>query len=89
MSMQTQNPFYFPFHRSGDGNDGSSAVYLHTLRHGVAEGLLEAAGGRSTALRGERAHWTGAGCQRVRWVHGVQSYMLNPEQFNQRVAVGF
>lgn len=52
--------------RFGAGSDGSSAVCLHTLRHGVAEGLLEAAGERSTAMGGERAHRTGAGCERVR-----------------------
>lgn len=77
-------PFFPPIYRSGAGSDGSSAVCLHSLRHGVAEGLLEAAAGRSTALCWERAHWTGAGCQWVRWLE-PQLYTL--KQFLWRVAV--
>lgn len=53
-------------YRIGAGSAGSSAVCLHVLRHGVAEGLLEGAGERSRAMVGECAHWIGAGCQRVR-----------------------
>lgn len=52
--------------RPGCGSDGSSAVGVHTHRHGVAEGLPEAFWGRSTALHGERSHWSGAGCIRVK-----------------------
>lgn len=48
--------------RFGLGCDGSSSVRVHALRHGVAEGLLEAAGKHSPAMDGERAHWAGAGC---------------------------
>lgn len=51
--------------RVGADGVGSQTVCLHALRHGVAEGLLEAAGERSGALDGERAHGAAADCQRV------------------------
>lgn len=62
----TLSPMSFSVCSSISGCDGSSALSLHALRHGLAAGLLEAPGERSPALVGERAHWTGAGCQWVR-----------------------
>lgn len=59
---------FFPPCSCGPVIYGSSAVCLHTLRHGVAEGLLEAVGEHSRAMDRERAHWTGAGSQWVRWL---------------------
>lgn len=56
------------FYRFAPGSDGSSAVCLHTFEHGVAEGLLEAAGECSTAMDGGCAHRAGTSCQSVRWL---------------------
>lgn len=60
-------PYALLSSRLGPGCHGSSTVCLHTVRYGVAEGLLEAAGERSPAMDGECAHWVGAGCQQVKW----------------------
>lgn len=56
------------FYRFAPGSDGSSSVCLHTFRHGMAEGLLEAAGEHSTAMDGVCAHRAGTGHQWVRWL---------------------
>lgn len=54
------------FCRFGFWSAGPSLLLLHTLRHGVAEGVLKAAGERPGVLAGKSAHWASAGCQQVR-----------------------
>lgn len=51
--------------RPGSGGHGSYTLCAHALRHAVEEGLLEAAGERSSAVDGECPHGAGAGCPRV------------------------
>ena len=45
---------------------GPSLLLLHTLRHGVAEGVLKAVGEHPEVLGGESADWDGASYQQVR-----------------------
>lgn len=72
MFIETQNACLLPSSRSCVCGDGPPAVCVHALRHGVAEGLLEAAAERSSAMDGERAHRAGAGRQRVNSLQLIQ-----------------
>lgn len=76
----------FVLRSSGVSWDDPSAVHLHTLRHGVAEGLQEAAGGCSTALHGERACRTGADRQRVRQQDMQMSSSFPPSSSERSVS---
>lgn len=66
---KTRPPF---LRRARPGGDDPSTGALHALGHGVAAGLLEAAGERSRALDGERANRAGPGREQVSWSDSVK-----------------
>ena len=65
------------------------------LRHGLAEGALEAAGDRPRVLAGVCSHWAGVDCQQVREGEIARGYKkgvklcLCPMSFSHNASVLF